>query len=69
VAAEMDNLATKTSLSGDEAQKLADLRGEYDELAGKYRENADEHELATKRILFDLVQHRLPADGVISEDE
>jgi predicted nuclease with TOPRIM domain len=69
VAAEMDNLATKTSLSGDEAQKLADLRGEYDELAGKYRENADEHELATKRILFDLVQQRLAADGVISEDD
>jgi len=69
VAAEMDNLASKTSISEEEKMRLGELKGEYDTLAQKYRDNATEHEAATARIMYDLLQQRLAADGAITKDD
>jgi hypothetical protein len=43
----------------DNSKKIAELKGTYDELNGQIRKNAEEHELATKRILFDIAAQQL----------
>jgi hypothetical protein len=46
-------------LSEEESAKVAELKGQIAELDAAYRENAAQHELATKRILFDLMLQRI----------
>lgn len=57
-----------------EAQKkeLNELQDEYDETKKKISENAAEHELATKRILFDILQQKTAQavlEGKLTESE
>jgi hypothetical protein len=48
-------------LSQEEAAKVAELKGQIAELDAAFANNAAQHELATKRILFDLMLQRIAA--------
>lgn len=58
VQGKIDELNGKEWLTDAQEQELTDLKGELDELKTKYGENADAHEEANKRILYDLVMQR-----------
>jgi hypothetical protein len=62
--AKIQELMSKTYLTGDQKQELADLKAEYAELATQYGENAEEHDAATKGILFNILQQQLAVDGL-----
>jgi hypothetical protein len=48
-------------LSQEESAKVAELKGQIAELDAAFANNAAQHELATKRILFDLMIQRIAA--------
>lgn len=48
----------------DEKEKVAELRDEYSELENSIKDVADEHALATRRIIFDILQQQLAMDGL-----
>jgi hypothetical protein len=48
-------------LSQEEAAKVAELKGQIAELDAAFANNAAQHELATKRILFDLMIQKIAA--------
>lgn len=49
-------------------EKIVEIQGEIDELSEDFKKNADEHEEATKRILFDLLQQQLAVDGLTTDE-
>lgn len=52
----------------EQSSKVRDLRGEYEELKGQFEENADEHEDATKRMMFDLLTQQAAVDGLTARE-
>jgi hypothetical protein len=46
-------------MTDDQVSELEDARTKYGDLQNAYRENADEHDEATKRILFNLIAQRI----------
>jgi len=52
----------------DNGKRIAELKGEYDEVNLAISKNADAHDEATKRILFDLLSQRAAMDGLSSDE-
>jgi len=48
----------------DEKEKVAELRGEYSELEDSIKDVAEEHAIATRKIIFDILQQQLAMDGL-----
>lgn len=55
-------------LTPEQFEELQTLQGEYDDLAGKYNDNATEHEKATRRILIDLLTQEAAERGLTNSD-
>lgn len=64
VQGKITELNAKEYLTDDQKQELTDLKTELANLKGQYTENADEHEKATKRILFDMLLQRIELSGL-----
>lgn len=65
---EIDELSGKKWLTAAQKEQLAENKLKLEEIQAQIRLNADEHELATKRILFDLLQQQLAMDGLTTEE-
>lgn len=50
------------------SDKVKDLQGDYDDLKDQYDKNADEHDEATKRIMFDILTQQAAVDGLTSSE-
>ena len=49
-------------------EKVLELKGKYDELKGQYTANADEHDKATKRIMYDMILQEASIDGLTTAE-
>ena len=65
---EIEELSGKTWLSKAQKEQLEENKKKLEEIQGQIKTNADEHEKATKRILFDLLQQQLAMDGLTAEE-
>ncbi|MDD5517865.1 MAG: phage tail length tape measure family protein [Candidatus Omnitrophica bacterium] len=52
----------------EEQDKVAELRGEYSELEGSIKDVAEEHAIATRKIIFDILQQQLAMDGLTQQE-
>jgi len=59
----------KQSGYSEQSTRLQELRGEYEDLQGQITANADAHEEATKRIVFDLLTMRLAASELTMDQQ
>jgi uncharacterized coiled-coil DUF342 family protein len=64
----IDELNAKTYLTDDQKEELEEAKTKYGEVTGAIKENADEHDEATKRILFNMLEQRAAVDG-FTQDE
>jgi hypothetical protein len=53
---------------GESSSKVEEVKGKINELTGEIQRNADEHDLATKRILFDILVQRAAVDGLKTDE-
>lgn len=53
----------------EESEKIQDINAKLEENSQKAQENADEYELANKRIMLGLLERKLTADGVLDDKE
>jgi hypothetical protein len=58
----------KTKMDKAYGGDFDDLQAEYDELSTKYQENADEHDKATKRIIFNFLKQQMAAEGMANPE-
>ena len=65
---EIDRLNAKEWLGPQQKSNLEDLKDQYAELQQTMRETADEHEEASKRMIFDLISQRAALDGLTSAE-
>lgn len=68
VQTKIEELSGQSALSADQQAELEGLQGDYAELAEQYAKNAEEHQIATKNILFDLLSQRAAVDGLSSAE-
>jgi hypothetical protein len=61
-------LEQRKYLTSAQRQELDDLQAEYDATIGQIRTQAEEHELATKQIVFDLLVQRAALDELTSAE-
>jgi len=66
---EIDELATKKYLSTEQREELAALQGKLGEINEQIGANADAHDEATKRILFDMMQQQMAVDGLSQKEQ
>lgn len=66
--ARIDELNAKTYLTPEQRQELEDTQAQYKEVKNKIKETADEHDIATKRILFNIVEQRLAMEGMTLDE-
>lgn len=52
----------------DNSKKIGELEAEYAEVQAAIKEVADEHDKATKRMLFNMLQQKLATDGITNEE-
>lgn len=52
----------------DNSGKISELEGEYAAIEDAIKALADEHDKATKRMLFNMLQQKLAADGITTEE-
>ena len=67
VKGQIDILNGTELLTEDQQTELDDLQSEYDGLKVQYKENADAHNEATKRIIIDIATQQVAASG-LSDD-
>jgi len=66
---EIEKFAGKKDLTDDQKAELEELKTKYGELQGEIKETADEHEIATKRILLDMMQQQMGLDGLSQKEQ
>jgi len=62
-ALKIDELSKKKHLTPEQKIELEELRTAYFDQKAQYEENAKAHELATKKILFDILMQEAAMDG------
>jgi hypothetical protein len=60
----IEELSNQDNLTEEQRGQLDELKGKYEDIQTQIGETADEHDEATKRILFDLLQQQLAVDGL-----
>lgn len=68
VEQKIQDLSGQDWLSEEQQSELDGLQEEYAELGEQYTKNAEEHQQATKQILFDLLSQRAALDGLSGEE-
>lgn len=68
VQQKIDELNAKKYLTPEQKEELETLKGDYRELKSQYLENAREHDLATKKIMFNLLEQRAAIDGLTAAE-
>lgn len=53
----------------EQSEKIQDINAKLDENSQKAQENADEHELANRRIILGLLERKLTQDGILDDRE
>jgi predicted nucleic acid-binding Zn-ribbon protein len=57
-------LEDKSYLTDDQKQELADLKTELEGVSAEFEQNADDHETAVNRIIFNLAREQMALDGI-----
>jgi hypothetical protein len=52
----------------DNSKKIGELRGQYADINAEIQANAKEHEDATRRIVFSMLEQRASVDGLTSDE-
>ncbi len=65
---EIEELSGKAWLTAEQKTQLEENKTKLKEIQDQIRLNAEEHERATKKILFDLLQQQLAIDGLTTEE-
>ena len=60
----IEELSNQDNLTKEQRGQLDELKSKYEDIQTQINETADEHDEATKRILFDLLQQQLAVDGL-----
>lgn len=64
----IEELSNQDNLTEEQRGQLDELKGKYEDIQTQIKENADEHDEATRRILFDLLQQQLSVDGLSTKE-
>ena len=66
--AKISELEAKKYLTDAQKEALAENKTKLEEIGAQITKNADEHEIATKRILLDLLMQRAAMDGLTTDE-
>lgn len=66
--ARIEELSAKKYLTPEQRQELEDTKIQYSEVKDNIADTAKEHEIATKKILFGIVEQRLAMEGMTLDE-
>lgn len=69
VQAEIDLLEKKRYLTTEQKEALGELKSKLGDIQDQVVANADAHDEATKRILFDMMQQQMAVDGLSQKEQ